>query len=133
VLKEIADSCGFKSADAMRRTFLRALGVTAAEYASRFKGTLYARHSHGLRCPKTPSCSLFRSLAGAFPKIDRALLRIAINLPQLCLRKLELPNRVKLYALFYPIVRIYSHMIQNSFLASSNADMDGLEIPLDCL
>jgi hypothetical protein len=92
-----------------------------------------ARHSHGLRCPKTPSCSLFRSLAGAFPKIDRALLRIAINLPQLCLRKLELPNRVKLYALFYPIVRIYFHMIQNGFLASSNADMDGLEIPLDCL
>ena len=39
-LKEIADSCGFKSADAMRRTFLRVLGVTAAEYASRFKSTL---------------------------------------------------------------------------------------------
>jgi transcriptional regulator GlxA family with amidase domain len=39
-LKEIADSCGFKSADAMRRTFLRILGVTATEYASRFKSTL---------------------------------------------------------------------------------------------
>ena len=39
-LKEIADSCGFKSADAMRRSFLRVLGVTAAEYASRFKSTL---------------------------------------------------------------------------------------------
>jgi transcriptional regulator GlxA family with amidase domain len=39
-LKEIADSCGFKSADAMRRTFLRVIGVTAAEYASRFKSTL---------------------------------------------------------------------------------------------
>ena len=39
-LKDIADSCGFKSADAMRRTFLRVLGVTAAEYASRFKSTL---------------------------------------------------------------------------------------------
>ena len=39
-LKEIADFCGFKSADAMRRTFLRILGVTAAEYASRFKSTL---------------------------------------------------------------------------------------------
>jgi transcriptional regulator GlxA family with amidase domain len=39
-LKEIADSCGFKSADAMRRTFLRVLGVTAGEYASRFKSTL---------------------------------------------------------------------------------------------
>jgi transcriptional regulator GlxA family with amidase domain len=39
-LKEVADSCGFKSADAMRRTFLRVLGVTATEYASRFKSTL---------------------------------------------------------------------------------------------
>jgi transcriptional regulator GlxA family with amidase domain len=39
-LKQIADSCGFQSADAMRRTFLRVLGVTAAEYASRFKSTL---------------------------------------------------------------------------------------------
>ena len=39
-LKEIADACGFKSADAMRRTFLRVLGVTAAEYAIRFKSTL---------------------------------------------------------------------------------------------
>jgi transcriptional regulator GlxA family with amidase domain len=39
-LKEIAASCGFQSADAMRRTFLRVLGVTAAEYASRFKSTL---------------------------------------------------------------------------------------------
>jgi transcriptional regulator GlxA family with amidase domain len=39
-LKEIADSCGFQSVDAMRRTFLRVLGVTAAEYASRFKSTL---------------------------------------------------------------------------------------------
>jgi transcriptional regulator GlxA family with amidase domain len=39
-LKEIADGCGFKSVDAMRRSFLRVLGVTAAEYASRFKSTL---------------------------------------------------------------------------------------------
>jgi transcriptional regulator GlxA family with amidase domain len=39
-LKEIAESCGFQSADAMRRTFLRVIGVTAAEYASRFKSTL---------------------------------------------------------------------------------------------
>jgi transcriptional regulator GlxA family with amidase domain len=39
-LKEVADASGFKSADAMRRTFLRVLGVTAAEYASRFKSTL---------------------------------------------------------------------------------------------
>src|SRR6266436_1120476 len=36
-LKEVADTCGFKSADAMRRTFLR---VTATEYARRFKSTL---------------------------------------------------------------------------------------------
>lgn len=39
-LKEVAESCGFNSADAMRRTFLRVLGITAAEYASRFKTTL---------------------------------------------------------------------------------------------
>jgi transcriptional regulator GlxA family with amidase domain len=39
-LKEVADLCGFKSADSMRRTFLRILGITAAEYASRFKSTL---------------------------------------------------------------------------------------------
>jgi transcriptional regulator GlxA family with amidase domain len=39
-LKEIADACGFGSADAMRRTFLRVLGVTAGEYADRFKSTI---------------------------------------------------------------------------------------------
>jgi transcriptional regulator GlxA family with amidase domain len=39
-LKEVADACGFKSADSMRRTFIRVLGVTASEYASRFKSTL---------------------------------------------------------------------------------------------
>jgi transcriptional regulator GlxA family with amidase domain len=39
-LKEIADHCGFSSADAMRRTFLRVLGVTAGEYADRFKSTI---------------------------------------------------------------------------------------------
>ncbi|HEX3821952.1 MAG TPA: DJ-1/PfpI family protein [Candidatus Sulfotelmatobacter sp.] len=39
-LKEIAGACGFKSADAMRRSFVRILGVTAGEYASRFKSTL---------------------------------------------------------------------------------------------
>ena len=38
-LKEVADACGFNSADAMRRTFLRVLGVTAGEYASRFQST----------------------------------------------------------------------------------------------
>lgn len=36
-LKEIADGCGFSSADAMRRTFLRVIGITAGEYAERFK------------------------------------------------------------------------------------------------
>jgi transcriptional regulator GlxA family with amidase domain len=36
-LKEIADACGFHSADSMRRTFLRVLGVTAGEYTMRFK------------------------------------------------------------------------------------------------
>jgi hypothetical protein len=34
-LKEIAEACGFQSADSMRRTFLRVLGVSAAEYATR--------------------------------------------------------------------------------------------------
>ena len=36
-LKEIADACGFQTALAVRRTFLRVLGITAGEYASRFK------------------------------------------------------------------------------------------------
>lgn len=36
-LKEIADACGFQTADAMRRTFLRVLGITAGEYMRRFK------------------------------------------------------------------------------------------------
>jgi transcriptional regulator GlxA family with amidase domain len=36
-LKEVADQCGFKTADAMRRTFIRILGVTAGEYTSRFR------------------------------------------------------------------------------------------------
>lgn len=35
--KEIADACGFQTADAMRRTFLRVLGITANEYLHRFK------------------------------------------------------------------------------------------------
>jgi transcriptional regulator GlxA family with amidase domain len=35
-LKEIADDCGFQTADSMRRTFLRVIGITAGEYASRF-------------------------------------------------------------------------------------------------
>lgn len=36
-LKEIADACGFQTPLSMRRTFLRVLGITAGEYASRFK------------------------------------------------------------------------------------------------
>ena len=36
-LKEIADACGFQTALAMRRTFIRVLGITAGEYASRFQ------------------------------------------------------------------------------------------------
>jgi transcriptional regulator GlxA family with amidase domain len=36
-LKEVADACGFGSAERMRRAFTRVLGVTAAEYASRFR------------------------------------------------------------------------------------------------
>jgi transcriptional regulator GlxA family with amidase domain len=36
-LKEIADACGFHSADSMRRTFLRVIGITAGEYTDRFK------------------------------------------------------------------------------------------------
>jgi transcriptional regulator GlxA family with amidase domain len=38
-LEAIAARCGFGSADSMRRSFLRVLGVTASEYARRF-----ARH-----------------------------------------------------------------------------------------
>jgi transcriptional regulator GlxA family with amidase domain len=36
-LKEIADACGFRSADSMRRTFQRVMGITAAQYIERFK------------------------------------------------------------------------------------------------
>jgi transcriptional regulator GlxA family with amidase domain len=36
-LKEIADACGFQSADSMRRTFLRVIGITAGAYMDRFK------------------------------------------------------------------------------------------------
>jgi transcriptional regulator GlxA family with amidase domain len=51
-LKQIADACGFGSADAMRRTFLRILGVTAGEYASRF------RSSSGISSPELEGVSL---------------------------------------------------------------------------
>jgi transcriptional regulator GlxA family with amidase domain len=36
-LKEIADASGFHTADAMRRTFVRVLGITAGDYLHRFK------------------------------------------------------------------------------------------------
>jgi transcriptional regulator GlxA family with amidase domain len=36
-LKEIADACGFGSADSMRRTFQRIVGITAGEYTQRFR------------------------------------------------------------------------------------------------
>jgi len=36
-LKEVADACGFRSADSMRRTFLRVIGVTPGEYTNCFK------------------------------------------------------------------------------------------------
>jgi transcriptional regulator GlxA family with amidase domain len=36
-LKEIADVCGFGSADSMRRTFQRVMGMTAGEYTEQFK------------------------------------------------------------------------------------------------
>lgn len=39
-LKEIADACGFQTADSMRRTFLRVLGITAGQYMDRFKRTV---------------------------------------------------------------------------------------------
>lgn len=36
-LKEVAEACGFGSADSMRRVFLKVLGVTAGDYTKRFK------------------------------------------------------------------------------------------------
>ncbi len=36
-LKEIADVCGFRTADAMRRTFSRVIGITAGAYMDRFR------------------------------------------------------------------------------------------------
>jgi transcriptional regulator GlxA family with amidase domain len=38
-LKEIAEACGFGSADSMRRVFQRVIGITAGEYVQRFKRT----------------------------------------------------------------------------------------------
>ncbi|HZY63782.1 MAG TPA: helix-turn-helix domain-containing protein [Edaphobacter sp.] len=39
-LKEVADACGFGSADSMRRSFMRILGISAGEYADRFRRSL---------------------------------------------------------------------------------------------
>jgi transcriptional regulator GlxA family with amidase domain len=39
-LKGVADACGFGSADSMRRSFLRILGVSAGDYADRFRRSL---------------------------------------------------------------------------------------------
>jgi transcriptional regulator GlxA family with amidase domain len=36
-LEEIASACGFSSAELMRRTFLRLIGITASEYRERFR------------------------------------------------------------------------------------------------
>lgn len=36
-LKEIADWCGFSSAETMRRAFVRVLGISAADYGRRFR------------------------------------------------------------------------------------------------
>jgi transcriptional regulator GlxA family with amidase domain len=36
-LKEIANACGFSTADAMRRTFSRVIGITPGEYMDRFR------------------------------------------------------------------------------------------------
>lgn len=36
-LKEIADACGFRNADTMRRAFSRVIGITAGEYMDRFR------------------------------------------------------------------------------------------------
>lgn len=36
-LKQIADECGFGTADSMRRAFQRVMQTTASEYAQRFK------------------------------------------------------------------------------------------------
>lgn len=41
-LKEIADECGLQTADSMRRTFLRVLGITPRQYLDRFKRDIAA-------------------------------------------------------------------------------------------
>jgi transcriptional regulator GlxA family with amidase domain len=36
-LEEIANACGFSSAELMRRAFLRSIGITPSEYRERFR------------------------------------------------------------------------------------------------
>jgi transcriptional regulator GlxA family with amidase domain len=48
VLKEIADKCGFRSANAMFRCFNRILGISAGEYANRVRGTSFTGHTSRL-------------------------------------------------------------------------------------
>jgi transcriptional regulator GlxA family with amidase domain len=45
-LKEIADACGLQTPLTMRRTFLRVLGITAGEYASRFERSQSQTETH---------------------------------------------------------------------------------------
>ena len=47
-LKEIADACGFQTALSMRRSFLRVIGITAGEYASRFRRTQCETHEKAI-------------------------------------------------------------------------------------
>ena len=49
-LKEIADQCGFQTADSMRRTFQRVLGITAGEYMHRFKRRSAPLHEEVAAC-----------------------------------------------------------------------------------
>jgi transcriptional regulator GlxA family with amidase domain len=46
-LKEIADACGFQTADSMRRTFLRVIGVTPSDYTNRFRRAVTSPQSPG--------------------------------------------------------------------------------------
>jgi transcriptional regulator GlxA family with amidase domain len=54
-LKEIADACGFKTVDSMRRTFPRPIRVSLSTYASRFRRAVN-RH----RCKTWRSCIAVR-------------------------------------------------------------------------
>ncbi|MGC4054436.1 MAG: DJ-1/PfpI family protein [Paludibaculum sp.] len=63
-LKEIADRCGFRTADAMRRTFSRVLGVTAASI----------RNGSGARFLPAPACPKLTDFRrGGFARWDLVL------------------------------------------------------------